>query len=146
MIYGRQLLHSFLVTSMYTHTYIVSFYQQKYIFVFVGETYAHSNPLLILVNLCEVSSIHFITMMDHHWGGSWGGVSIYIYIYIYAELDYNYAAPLDSDSMVRPFTTCRIAETISIYSRCMSLQCNDYFLLIPVLTTKLYSTGLVLPV
>ena len=83
MIYGRQLLHSFLVTSMYTHTYIVSFYQQKDIFVFVGETYAHSNPLLILVNLCEVSSIHFITMMDHHWGGSWGGVSIYIYIYIY---------------------------------------------------------------
>ena len=79
MIYGRQLLHSFLVTSMYTHTYIVSFYQQKDIFVFVGETYAHSNPLLILVNLCEVSSIHFITMMDHHWGGSWGGVSIYIY-------------------------------------------------------------------
>ena len=77
MIYGRQLLHSFLVTSMYTHTYIVSFYQQKDIFVFVGETYAHSNPLLILVNLCEVSSIHFITMMDHHWGGSWGGVSIY---------------------------------------------------------------------
>ena len=81
MIYGRQLLHSFLVTSMYTHTYIVSFYQQKDIFVFVGETYAHSNPLLILVNLCEVSSIHFITMMDHHWGGSWGGVSIYIYIW-----------------------------------------------------------------
>ena len=26
--------------------------------------------------------IHFVTMMDHHWGGSWGGVSIYIYIYI----------------------------------------------------------------
>ena len=83
MIYGRQLLHSFLVTSMYTHTYIVSFYQQKDIFVFVGETYAHSNPLLILVNLCEVSSIHFITMMDHHWGGSWGGGE-HIYIYIAA--------------------------------------------------------------
>ena len=81
MIYGRQLLHSFLVTSMYTHTYIVSFYQQKDIFVFVGETYAHSNPLLILVNLCEVSSIHFITMMDHHWGGSWGGGE-HIYIYM----------------------------------------------------------------
>ena len=60
---------------------VVSFYQQKDIFVFVGETYAHSNPLLILVNLCEVSSIHFITMMDHHWGGSWGGGE-HIYIYI----------------------------------------------------------------
>ena len=26
--------------------------------------------------------IHFVTMMDHHWGGSWGGGE-HIYIYIY---------------------------------------------------------------
>ena len=26
--------------------------------------------------------MHFVTMMDHHWGGSWGGAYIYIYIYI----------------------------------------------------------------
>ena len=65
---------------MYTHRHIFWLYRHEDIlFVFVLR-YAHSNPFLILVNLYEVSPIHFVTMMDHHWGGSWGGVSIYIYI------------------------------------------------------------------
>ena len=29
--------------------------------------------------------IHFVTMMDHHWGGSWGGGWAYIYIYIHTH-------------------------------------------------------------
>ena len=30
--------------------------------------------------------IHFVTMMDHHWGGSWGRGWAYIYIYILCRL------------------------------------------------------------
>ena len=70
-------------SSMCTHRHIFWLYRHEDIlFVFVLR-YAHSNPFLILVNLYEVSPIHFVTMMDHHWGGSWGGgVSIYIYIVV----------------------------------------------------------------
>ena len=66
---------------MYTHRHIFWLYRHEDIlFVFVLR-YAHSNPFLILVNLYEVSPIHFVTMMDHHWGGSWGGGWAYIYIH-----------------------------------------------------------------
>ena len=71
-------------SSMYTHRHIFwSYRHEDILFVFVLR-YAHSNPFLILVNLYEVSPIHFVTMMDHHWGGSWGGGErIYIYIMSY---------------------------------------------------------------
>ena len=125
MIYGRQLLHSFLVTSMYTHTYIVSFYQQKDIFVFVGETYAHSNPLLILVNLCEVSSIHFITMMDHHWGGSWGGGE-HIYIYIEINIYVIHKLYMICALYCLLFTSLNSTSTFEIYTFKISpLDCDS---------------------
>ena len=75
-------LTSFL--ACYRHRHILWLYQHEDIFCVCVLSYAHSNPFLILVDLfMKFHPYTFVTLMDHPWGGSWGGVSTYIFIYIH---------------------------------------------------------------